>query len=328
MNKVAFILVCWNNKQLLPECIKSIESQTYKHYDIYLIDNNSSDGSADFVAEKHPNVKLIRSQKNNGFAQGNNILIKLALQDLEVGYLALINTDARLSPNWTEKLVNVAKSVDKAACLQGLTLDYFDNAVVDSHHIYIAEDLQATQYGYKTRAVTASLATYQVLGVNAAAAMVTRKFIEDQPDQQLFDESFYMYLEDMDMALRAIMTGWKNYFVGGAVAYHMGSASSNERSSSFALYYTARNQPALLIKNLPLGIIIQATPAFLRNEYHFIMHLRENFSPDILHAYLRGRIVGTFRAMLYLRKRRQLRTRRTIHPEFLWTLIKNKGWIQ
>lgn len=327
MGKVAYILVCWNNQTLLDECIQSINNQSYRQKEIYLIDNNSSDGSAQYVEKHYPYVKLIKSSKNNGFARGNNILITKALQDSDVSYFAFINTDARLDKEWTTELVKKAKSNPKTASLQGLTLDYFDHAIVDSHHIYIAKNLQATQYGYKQRVDQDEYYTCEVQGVNAAAAIITRKFIEEQPEKNLFDESFFMYLEDVDVALRAEIMGWKNYFVSTAKAYHMGSASSNGRSTTFSLYYTARNQPGMLVKNIPLKVLLKASKYFLKNEYQTLRHLNNTCPPKFVHAYIMGRLIGYPKALLYFNKRHKLLKKRSINSDFLWAIMLNRGWL-
>lgn len=326
--RVAYIIVCWNNKELLDECINSINQQTYKDKVIYLIDNNSSDGSADFVANNYPEIRLVRSNKNNGFARGNNLLIKEALKDEKVKYLALINSDARITPAWTEKLINESNAHNQVACLQGLTLDYFDHSIIDSHHIYLSDNLQSTQYAYQELNNQENLSSCEVMGVNAAAAIITRSFIDEQPYKNLFDESFFMYLEDVDVSLRALIIGWHNYFVGDAIAYHMGSASSKSRSSSFSLYYTARNQFGLLLKNLPTPILIRACPIFFRYEYRFLVYLKSSYSTRVLLKYIQGRIVGLLRVPVYLSKRQKLQKNSRIQPDFLWTLMSSKGWIE
>lgn len=326
--RVAYIIVCWNNKDLLDECINSINKQTYKDKVIYLIDNNSSDGSADFIANNYPEIRLIRSNKNNGFARGNNLLIKEALKDEEVKHLAFINSDARITPDWTEKLISESNAHNQVACLQGLTVDYFDHSIIDSHHIYLSVNLQSTQYAYQQLNSQKNLSSCEVMGVNAAAAIITRDFIEEQPYKNLFDESFFMYLEDVDVSLRALNIGWHNYFVADAIAYHMGSASSKNRSSSFSLYYTARNQTGLLLKNIPASILIRACPNFLRHEYRFLLYLKSSYSSGVLLKYIQGRIVGLLRAPLYLSKRRKLQKNTKIQPDFFWTLMSSKGWIE
>lgn len=328
MIKVAYIIVCWNNKSLLRDCIDSINNQDYSAKEIYLIDNFSNDGSAEFVKKNFPNIHLLESKKNNGFAKGNNILIERALKDEEIRYFALINTDARLSKDWTRHLVDTAERKPLAALLQGLTLDFYDHGIVDSHHIYINTNLQATQYGYQKSNTLSSLATCEVMGVNAAAALVARSFVEKQPKRKLFDDSFFMYLEDVDLSLRALNQGWHNYFVKGAIAYHMGSASSKTISSSFSLYYTARNQLGLLVKNFPLKVLIKSIPNFLKHEYQFLIYLKGNYSNKILAKYIEGRIVGLFRMILYLPKRHTLQKQTQLRSSFLWALMSNKGWIE
>ncbi|MDB5177140.1 MAG: glycosyl transferase family protein [Candidatus Saccharibacteria bacterium] len=323
--KVAFIVVCWNNKKLLEECIQSIKAQTYKNTAIYLIDNASTDGSADYVEKNHPDIKLVRSDKNNGFAKGNNILIKKASQDSSVGYFAFVNTDATLAPTWTEKLVVVAESNPKTAGLQGLTMDYYNHHITDSEHIYIAPNLQSTQYGYEKPVNKQNHATHLVMGVNAAAAMYTRAFVDVQPFDTLFDESFFMYLEDVDVSLRAFNMGWANYFVADAHAYHMGSVSSKTRSSDFALYWTSRNQFALLTKNMPARVFWRSFPKFAKFEIQFIRHLRKNYSKKTARVYIKGRFVGALRAPLYISKRWKVASKSKITPDYYYSVMAKSG---
>jgi len=327
INKVAYVVVCWNNKALLKECLDAIEGQTYKHASIYLIDNNSTDGSADFVEKNYPRVNLIRSDANNGFAKGNNIVIKEVMKDKDVQYVALINSDAILDKDWTTHIVQTALQKPRAAALQGITIDYYNRNLVDSHHIYMANNFQSTQYGYKELYDEKSYFTRKVMGVNAAAAIYSMAFIKSQPFNDFFDEDFFMYLEDVDVSLRALMTGWDNYFVAGAKAYHMGSASSNKRSSDFSLYYTARNQFGLLIKNIPFRVLMHNFSTFIKFEIHFILHLKKNYSNHTARVYIRGRVVGILRAPIYIVKRKKIVGSRKLSSEYLNEVISKKGFI-
>ncbi len=323
--KVAYVVICWNNKTLMDECLGALQKQTYKHKEIYVIDNNSSDGSPEYIAKHFPDVKLIRSSENNGFARGNNIVIKRALKDKEIGYVALVNSDAMLAPDWTSHIVATAKKHPKAAGLQGLTVDYSNHQVVDSHHIYLAENFQGVQYGYKENVDSEAYFTQTVMGVNAAAAIYTRAFIEAQPFDDFFDESFFMYLEDVDVSLRALVMGWENYFVSGATAYHMGSASSNKRSSDFSLYYTARNQFALLCKNLPARVIWRHLRRMIGFELRFRRHLKKTYGAKTARTYAKGRVAGLLSVLLYVAKRRKLAQLRKIDSNLLGVYMKNKG---
>lgn len=324
--RVAYIVVAWNNRGIIGECLDAIEKQTYKHGDIYLIDNASADGTADYVAKEYPNVHLIRSEVNTAFAKGNNIAIKEALKDKNVKHIALINSDAVLDKNWTEKLVEYLHDKPNFAGAQGLTLDYYNHDIVDAKYIYIEPNFQAVQYGYgkKTKDIDHDKAE-KVFGVNAAAAVYSREFIEQQPGKLLFDEKLYMYLEDMDVAIRSIITGWDNYFVPGAKAYHMGSVSAKKRSNGYNIKMTFRNQAAILYKHLPYRVFKNYLLAALKFERHFYAHLIKSHGYRVLWMAIRGRFLGILRLPIYHKDRKRLMNKMKISSEDLEKIIKNRG---
>jgi GT2 family glycosyltransferase len=107
-DKVAFIVVGWNNTDILPDCFKSIYEQSYDNTAVYFVDNGSKDDSVEKTKKDFPQVKIIEPGYNTGFAKGNNIGIKEALKDPDVKYIALLNSDARLKPEWTKTIVDFA----------------------------------------------------------------------------------------------------------------------------------------------------------------------------------------------------------------------------
>src|SRR5579884_445529 len=142
---IAYIIVSWNNADLLEECIISINKQDYKYKKrIILVDNASSDNTPEYIEKEFSNVEVIREKTNHGFARGNNIGINKALEDGEVGYIVLLNTEARLETNWTSTLIEAASKRLKVACMQSITLDYYDPGVIDSTHLYISRRGQGT----------------------------------------------------------------------------------------------------------------------------------------------------------------------------------------
>jgi GT2 family glycosyltransferase len=318
---VAFIVVGWNNRDLLEECFDSILAQTYKHISILYIDNDSSDDSVVFVKQKYPDIHIIEPGKNTGFATGNNIGINKALEDDSVGYVALLNSDARIEKTWTETIVQFAGMKPRGATFQGTTFDYYDHSIVDSTHIYISHNGQGTQGGwryYKQR----DLGPRKVFGVNAAACIITRDYIEAQPfTGQLFDEAMFMYLEDIDLAARVTVMGWDNYLVPRAKAYHMGSASSG-KNPGFSLYMTFRNNSAVLFKNYPLKTLLRMSPDILRGDIDTIRTLRRQNQNAAIKKVIKGRFVGIFRLPLYISKKRTMSQYRTIDMGYLWRLMK------
>lgn len=319
--KVAFVVVGWNNKNILEECFESISAQTYTHTITIYIDNNSSDQSVEWVQEQFPEVVVLRQASNTGFAKGNNIGIAEALKDPSVAYIALLNSDARVTPEWTETMVTFANMKPKGALYQGTNLDYYDHSIIDSTHIYVSHNGQGTQGNWRYF-VTQEKGPKKVFGVNAAACLISRKFIEAQPfGHEFFDETMFMYLEDVDVACRATIMGWDNYLVPGARAYHMGSASSG-KNPGFSLYMTFRNNTALLVKNLPLRLLIRILPKLMRADIETVRTLRRRGKKSAGYKVIKGRTVGIFRLLLFFRKRFVMSRHIEIDIDYLWSLMR------
>lgn len=324
-NKIAFLVVCWNNRAIIDECLKALQKQTYGNADIYVIDNASSDGTAEFIKEAYREVKLLASNVNHGFAKGNNLLIKEALKDPAVEYVALINSDAMLEKNWAKNIISFIKNKPNVAAAQGITLDYYNRDVIDAAHIFVRDDFQSVQYGYLDSFSSKFDYPRKVFGVNAAAAMYSRAFIEAQRNKVLFDEKFFMYLEDVDVSFRALMTGWDNYYVPSAKAYHMGSASSKKRSSSFNIQWTVRNQSALLFKNMPLRTLVKFFVNGAKFERHLYRYITEKYSPEDAKKVRKSRWIGLARLPLYISDRWWVYRHKKLSASDLERIIRNEG---
>lgn len=320
-NKVAFIVLGWNNEDLLPECFDSIREQTYKNTVTYYVDNGSKDKSVELVKSKYPEIKVIEPGYNTGFAKGNNIGIKKALKDSDAQYIALLNTDARLKPEWTQTIVDFAKVKPKGALYQGTTLDYYDESIIDSTHTYVSYNGQATQGNWR-HYFQRELGPKKVFGVNAAACLISRKFIEAQPfGDELLDERMFMYLEDVDLAARATVMGWDSYLVPDARALHMGSASSG-KNPGFSLYMTFRNNSAMLFKNFPIKMLIRMSPAILRGDIDTLRVLRRMGKKDAARKVVKGRLIGLLRLPLFILKRWKVLRRMDVPKGYMWNLLR------
>ena len=322
--RVVVVIVCWNNEALLPGCLGAINAQTYPAHLVHtiVVDNGSHDDSVPYLKREHPDVEVIALGWNSGFSIANNTAIRQAFKNPDVRYVALVNSDAHLAPDWMATLVVEAIRKPRGASFQSLTLDFADHRMIDSHHIFVARNLQATQSG--NRCVhDREFHTERVFGVNAAAALYSRAFLEAQPFEDYLDEQLGMYLEDVDLAARAVVMGWESWFVSGTYAYHMGSASSKKRASGFSLYMTWRNQPGMLISNLPARTLLRALPSAIKADVQTLAHLRRIGEHDLVPFVVKGRLVGLLRAPLFLRKRKQLAPYRVIDADLLWQLMRD-----
>jgi len=321
--KLSYVVVGWNNKKFLKSCLDSILDQVNVKKSIYYIDNNSSDDSVMYVEQHYPMVKIIQNSDNLGFAKANNIGIKQALKD-NAEYIVLLNTDAELTPNWSYTIVNFAEKNPKGACFQGTTLRKNEKGLIDSTGIFLDKKLVATQINY-LKEYTPPYGNCEVFGVNAAAALYTKNFLEKQPfKDEYFDEDFFMYLEDVDLCLRAIELGWKNYFVSNAKAFHVGSASSKSQSFGFKLSY--RNHSAMLFKNFSIGFIIKKTPRLIASDIERIIGFYRNKQKDVSLAIITGRLQGIWLIHKMFKKRRYLVKQNKKNLQYIISFMP-KGYI-
>jgi GT2 family glycosyltransferase len=303
---VAVVIVSWNNESIIGGCLESVCGQTYPstHLHTYVVDNASSDSTCSIVAEKFPHVTVVQTGWNSGFAFANNRGIERAQNDRQHTYVVLLNSDATLGVNWVETLVAHAETRPRGACFQGLTLDYWNTEHQDSHHVFLNSGLQAVQAGYG-QPITAT-PTERVFGVNAAAAMYSTAFFREQPFDEVLDERMFMYLEDVELSLRALVMGWENWFVAGATAFHMGSASTKTRANGFALGQTWRNQTVLFVTHLPWSNLIRSLPALFHHDRGALNHLRFTGQRAAIPAAIRGRLAGFLLVPYALGKRRKM----------------------
>jgi GT2 family glycosyltransferase len=302
--RVTFVVVGWNNADLLEGCLSSAARQTYSGVRIIYVDNGSTDGSVNLVRERFPDVDILELPSNEGFAIANNIGITHAFQDPDCEYVALLNSDCRVAADWLESLIRFAQDHPRGAGFQSPTFDYYDHSMLDSRGITITRFGVAAQLGHRER--SAVISTRRVFGVNAAACVYARRFLEAQPmGAEYFDTDMWMYLEDVDLAARAVVTGWENWLVAGPAAHHMGSASSG-KTPGLSGYMIYRNNPLVLVKNLPLPILLVALTGLLAWDTRALANYMRARNYREATFVIRGRL-GSLRLLVrFARKRRSV----------------------
>lgn len=314
---VTFIILGWNTKSLLDDCFESIKKQTYKNLSIVYADNGSTDDSVKYAREKYPDIFVIDNGENLGFAEGNNRGITRALQNRECRYVVLLNTDARLADDWLATLVEFAQQHPHGAGFQTPTTNYYDHKMLDSRGIKIDRNGRAIQLGYGEP--VGKYETKQVFGVNAAAAMYSRAYLQAQPfGKDYLDSDLWTYLEDVDLAARATVMGWENWLVGTSKAYHMASGSKNPSFSVFLIY---RNNFLVMIKNLPLGTLLRTVPGIFLSDLKTLWQLLRGHNFGTAKALIKGRLFWLPMLPKFYRKRRQLKKHRKISRRALRELM-------
>lgn len=316
---VSVVVLGWNNRDLLDTCLQSVIAQTYRNISIIYVDNGSTDDSVNYLHKNYPDIKIIENGKNMGFAIGNNIGIAFALESKCCEYIVLLNTDATLAKDWTQTLVSFAVERPRASSFQTATYDYYDHDILDSYGIVVDHQGRAMQMGYRSKSKAPK--TQIVFGTNAAASLFSRAYLESQPfGNEYLDSDLWMYLEDVDIAARATVMGWNNWYVEGSAAYHMGSASSS-KNPGFSVYQIYRNNLPMLYKNLPLRIIIMMLPGIFITDMRTVIDLIRGRNKVALKALIRGRLNGLPLMIKMTKKRKKLQKLRNISEKELWQLM-------
>lgn len=310
MSQISVIVLNWNGKHFLRECLDSLRDQTFKEFETILVDNGSTDGSVEYVKECFPEVEVIALPANVGFAEGNNIGIRASKGE----YVALLNNDTRADRNWLEALKTALDSHDDVGSCASKMLFYDRPDVINAvGDVYYSCGV-ASQRGCMQRDGEDFSRRQYVFGACAGAAMYRRAMLEDVG---LFDEDFFAYNEDVDLSFRAQLMGYKCLFVPESIVYHHSGGTSGH-DWGMAFYLTRRNSMDVVIKNLPGALLIRNLPLIL---FH---HL----GGDLWHIFngrgyetMKSRIENLTNLRKTLRKRRQVQRRRRVSTHYIASLL-------
>jgi GT2 family glycosyltransferase len=295
---VAAVVVNLNSGKLLERCLRSLANQALKPARTIVVDNGSSDGSADGVEERFPGVEVLRLDENTGFARANNLAIDRA-EGCE--WVALVNPDAFPEPSWLEKLVEAAAAQPEYTFFASRLVDGVNGATLDGTGDLYHVSGWAWQrgHGQKVGEADDSQAAEEVFAPCAAAALYRREAFQEVGG---FDESYFCYFEDIDLGFRLRLAGHRCLYVPQAVALHLGAATAG-RESDFAVYHAHRNLVWTYVKNMPTGLL------FLYLPHHLFVN-----ALTLAWFSLRGHPRAIFRAKLDALRglRRMLTTRRDV----------------
>ena len=240
---LSIIIVNWNTRELLAECLKSVDrSQAsgvrQQETEVFVVDNASSDGSAAMVRERFPWVRLITSPENLGFAAGNN----LALRQATGKQILLLNPDTVVVEGALARLWHLL-AAHPTAGIAGAQLLNADGSQQMSYGVFpslwselpvINRRLHPVRGTVQIDARDGSLTVQAVDWVSGACLMIKREVVEAIGP---LDESFWLYTEETDWCYRARAASWDVLFVPQAQVYHLARAASRQRFVSTMLHF-------------------------------------------------------------------------------------------
>ncbi|MBI4599381.1 glycosyltransferase family 2 protein [Candidatus Uhrbacteria bacterium] len=263
MHDLVISLVTYNSEMYLQSCLESIFSQTFKDYELILFDNASVDGTRNSIMRLAPHARRIFSEKNIGFAGAHNEVIRTTCSS----YVCVLNPDLVLEPDYLERCIAECEMRPALGSVTGLLIRVpaltgtAPRDTIDSYGLVVSKTGRAANAGEGVP-VSALCAPRRIMGVPATAAVYRRSALDDSAldrstvrdgsDTEYFDEDFFMYKEDVDLALRLRLRGWDASAVLEARAYHVRSTSPAlfKRPSPLINQWSYRNHFSILIKDV------------------------------------------------------------------------------
>lgn len=235
---VYVVVVNWNGVEHLRECLPSLEGMSYHNVKVVVVDNGSEDDSASLVSTSFPDFVLLQNERNLGFAGGNNVGMEYALAQ-HADYVALLNNDTRVEPDWIDVLVDVAQS-DSTIALCEAQQHTWDGA----HRIQLRlrpewlEGVAGLELPDRSPAVWATPYAAGCCVLIRCSALWRIG---------LFDARYFAYVEDVDLSLRAWIAGYRVVSVRHSVVYHRVQGTTQPRASRMKWGY--RNQLTTMLKD-------------------------------------------------------------------------------
>ncbi len=246
---ISIIIPNWNGKHFLVECMDSLKEQTFHDFETILVDNGSTDGSAEIVEKRYGDfIGIIRNKKNLGFTGGNNIGIQAA----KGKYIVLLNNDTWVEPNWLEELSKATHLSPPIGMWASKVYSYYRRNQIEAVGELIYWDGLSRARGQYEQDHGQYNAMEEILFPPGCGAMF-RKCLFDGIG--LFDEDFFAYADDAEIGIRARLAGWKCVYVPKAILYHKNSGSTG-RYSPFKAFYVERNRFWITLKYFPLPLLL------------------------------------------------------------------------
>lgn len=317
--EISLVIVTWNGRQYLDACLTAVAEQQGVDAETILVDNASSDGTAAYVQERFPWVRVVTLPANRGFAGGNNAGVRAATGKL----VALLNNDTIAAPGWLRALRTGIDEANGFALATSRVVYMHDSGVIDS----AGDGLLRWGGAYKRlHGAPAAEAeeSGEVFGVCGAACMMPRAVFEELGG---FDEDFVNSHEDVDLSYRARLRGYRCRYVADAIVRHHGSATLGTLSP-YAVFQGQRNLEWCYVKNTPGSLLVRTLPGHLLYNAAAAAHFARL---GLLGTFVRAKVAALKGLPRAMGKRREIQRARRVdaraiaaHLESRWLAVKTR----
>jgi hypothetical protein len=314
MLEISVIIVNWNGKHLLEDCLGALRRQTFRDFEAILVDNGSTDASAEYVLANYPDVRLLALEENRGFTGGNIAGLEIAGGNL----IVLLNNDTEAHPGWLQA-IHDATAIHPAAGSFASKMMYFDDR----------QRIENCGFEIDLAGTTVEVGRGQIDGPEwstprkvfgaCGGAVAYRRSMLDRIG--FLDPDFFMIYEDVDLSFRAQLSGHECVYLPQAIVYHRYRASIGRRPT-LQVFYAQRNIDFVYLKNLPFGLIVRSAPRRLIYETGAALHFVGLGKGA---AFLRAKLDVLRQLPVILEKRRSIQRHRVLTNSQLSRIMRGRS---
>ncbi len=310
-DRLSVVIPNWNGARFLAVCLDALRNQTLDGVEIILVDNASSDGSQSFVKTNYPEVRLLELEENRGFTGACNLGIEAAAG----AYIALLNNDTEVQPDWAEQVLAAFADHPDAGIIASKML-LFDQR--DRFHtagdFFTIDGVAGNRGAWDKDSGQFDRGEFVFSACGGSAVYRTSMLREIGK----LDDDFFFLLEDVDLAWRAQLAGYKVWYEPRAVVYHHLSATGGGVTAS---YHAGRNGIWLIVKNMPSSLLRKYARLILARQLASLWEAARAWRGREARARLRGWLAGAFRIRGALAKRKRIQAGKRVSDDYIDSML-------
>ncbi|MEM9952647.1 MAG: glycosyltransferase family 2 protein [Chloroflexota bacterium] len=313
MSNLLFSVVIphWNGKQFLQPCLDALRQQTHNNIEVIVVDNASEDGSQAYIKAEYPEVTLIELPENRGFTGACNAGMDSAKGQI----IALLNNDTEVDPHWVEAVIQAFDEHEDVGIVASKMLLYEQRDTFHTAGDGFTVDGVAYNRGVWQKDIGQFNQAEYVFSACGGSSAYRRELLDEIG---YLDDDYFFLLEDVDIAWRSQLAGWRTLYTPDAIVYHHLSATGGGVTAS---YYDGRNSLYLLIKNLPNEIWKKYGWRIAKRQFELVLDALKAWRGEAARARLRGMVRGLLDLPSILRKRKAIQATRKVSIEYLDSIL-------
>lgn len=315
---VSIVIPHWNGKAFLQPCLESLQAQTHSYHEVIIVDNASSDGSQAYIKAQYPEVRLIELPENRGFTGACNAGMEAAQGSI----VALLNNDTECDSNWIEAIVKAFNHHPDAGIVASKMLLFNQRDYIHTAGDGFTTDGRAFNRGVWQKDTGQFDKAEYVFSACGGSSAYRRELLDEIG---LLDDDYFFLLEDVDIAWRAQLAGWRTLYTPDAIVYHHLSATGGGVTASF---YDGRNSLYLLVKVLPGALWRKYGWQITKRQLRIAYEALRAWRGDAARARLRGMLTGLWHLPRILKKRRAIQQGRKVSIDYLESMLTPRDHLQ